>query len=97
MLIVWPVKPNNTGALFAIMTIIGVTSLTLLAVGLELGADLTRNADASSAILWFMCVCCSRVSMSVNGILQGELDRNYFCVGYALKHNHSYHNLRQIY
>jgi hypothetical protein len=46
------VKPNNTGGLFAIMIIIGTCSVTMLPVGLELGVELTRNADGSSAIMW---------------------------------------------
>ena len=49
-----PVKPHNTGLLFLLMTILGVTSITLLPIALELSADLTKNADGSSAILWFM-------------------------------------------
>jgi hypothetical protein len=52
--LIWAVKPHNTGGLFAIMTILGVTSITLLPVGLELSADLTKNAAGSSAILGFM-------------------------------------------
>ncbi|KAF8629891.1 hypothetical protein AX15_003247 [Amanita polypyramis BW_CC] len=52
--LIWAVKPNDTGGLFAIMTTLGVTSITLLPVGLELGVELTKNADGSSAILWFM-------------------------------------------
>ncbi|KAK7461987.1 hypothetical protein VKT23_008419 [Stygiomarasmius scandens] len=52
--LIWAVKPHNTGGLFAIMTIIGVTALTMLPVGLELACDLTRNAEGSSSILWFM-------------------------------------------
>jgi len=51
--LIWAVKPHNTGGLFAIMTILGVCSLTMLPVGLELGCDLTKNADGSSALLWF--------------------------------------------
>jgi len=35
------------------MTILGVCSVTMLPVGLELGCELTRNANASSAVLWF--------------------------------------------
>jgi len=38
------------------MTILGVGSITLLPIGLELGCELTRNADGSSAILWFWYV-----------------------------------------
>ncbi len=48
-----PAKPNNTGGLFALMTILGVTSITMLPVALELVCDLTRNADGSSSLLWF--------------------------------------------
>ncbi|KAG1742808.1 major facilitator superfamily domain-containing protein [Suillus lakei] len=50
--LIWAVKPNNTGGLFAIMVIIGTCSLIMLPVGLELGAEVTRNADGSAAILW---------------------------------------------
>ncbi|TFK44255.1 major facilitator superfamily domain-containing protein [Crucibulum laeve] len=51
--LIWAVKPNNTASLFVIMTIIGVCSVTMLPVGLELACELTRNADGSSALLWF--------------------------------------------
>ena len=46
------VRSGDTGGLFAIMAIIGATSLTMLPVAIELAVELTRNADASSAILW---------------------------------------------
>ncbi|KAF8894114.1 major facilitator superfamily domain-containing protein [Infundibulicybe gibba] len=51
--LIWAVKPNNLAGLFVIMTILGVCSITMLPIGLELGCELTRNADVSSAILWF--------------------------------------------
>jgi hypothetical protein len=50
------VKANNTGPLFVIFIIIGICSVTLLPVAIELGVELTRNADGSSALLWFLCV-----------------------------------------
>ncbi|KAG2145999.1 major facilitator superfamily domain-containing protein [Suillus bovinus] len=50
--LIWAVKPNNTGGLFAIMVIIGICSLIMLPVGLELAVEVTRNADGSAAILW---------------------------------------------
>ncbi|KAG1732247.1 major facilitator superfamily domain-containing protein [Suillus paluster] len=50
--LIWVVKPNNTGTIFAIMVIIGICSIILLPVGLELGVEITRNADSSAAILW---------------------------------------------
>jgi MFS transporter, FLVCR family, MFS-domain-containing protein 7 len=47
------VKPNDIAALYAMMVILGVSGVTLMPVCLELGVELTRNAAASSAILWF--------------------------------------------
>lgn len=46
------VRRNDTSGLFVIMAIIGAASLTLLPVALELAVELTRNANASSAMLW---------------------------------------------
>ncbi|KIM45391.1 hypothetical protein M413DRAFT_442062 [Hebeloma cylindrosporum] len=51
--LIWAVRPNNTAALFTIMAVIGVGSLPMLAVGMELCCEVTRNADGSSAIVWF--------------------------------------------
>ncbi|GJE88914.1 MFS general substrate transporter [Phanerochaete sordida] len=51
--LVWAVKENNTGGLFAIMALIGAGSVTLLPVALELAVEVTRNADGSAAVLWF--------------------------------------------
>lgn len=48
------VEPNNTGALFAIMALLGICTITMLPIGLELGCELTRNADGSSAVVWFL-------------------------------------------
>lgn len=50
--LIWAVRENNVVALYALFIIIGVFSVAMLPVGLELGCELTRNADASSAILW---------------------------------------------
>lgn len=49
------VRSDNTGALFALMAVIGAASVTLLPIALELAVEVTRNADGSSAILWFWC------------------------------------------
>jgi hypothetical protein len=54
--LIWAVKPGNSGGLFTIMAIIGAGSLTMMPVGLELGCEVTRNSDGSSALLWFSCV-----------------------------------------
>ncbi|KAH9985811.1 MFS general substrate transporter [Russula compacta] len=51
--LIWAVRPHNAAALFALFVVIGVCSITLLPVGIELGVELTRNPDGSSAVLWF--------------------------------------------
>lgn len=48
------VRENNTGALFAIFIIIGIFGVTILPVSLELGSEVTRNAETSASILWLM-------------------------------------------
>ncbi|KAG2078964.1 MFS general substrate transporter [Suillus decipiens] len=50
--LIWAIKPDNAGGLFAIMAVIGICSMIMLPVGLELGAEVTRNAGGSAAILW---------------------------------------------
>ena len=45
--------PNNAAALYAMMALIGAGSIPLLPVALELAVEVTRNANGSSAILWF--------------------------------------------
>ncbi|KAF8813928.1 MFS general substrate transporter [Phlegmacium glaucopus] len=51
--LIWAVRPNNTAALFVIMAAIGICSITMLPIALELACELTRNADGSSALVWF--------------------------------------------
>ncbi|KAL9711460.1 hypothetical protein Ac2012v2_004531 [Leucoagaricus gongylophorus] len=66
--LIWAVKPGNEAGLFVVMTIIGVCSVTMLPVGLELACEVTRNADGSSAILWFtsvLCICFFESFLSV--------------------------------
>ena len=58
------VRPHNVAALFAIFVIIGVCSITLLPVAVELGVELTRNSDGSSAVLWFLCALCFFAELS---------------------------------
>ncbi|KAI6134496.1 major facilitator superfamily domain-containing protein [Pisolithus thermaeus] len=50
--LIWAVTPNNTAALFVLMVIIGGCSVTMLPLALELGVEVTRNANGSSAVLW---------------------------------------------
>ncbi|KIK67132.1 hypothetical protein GYMLUDRAFT_217102 [Collybiopsis luxurians FD-317 M1] len=72
--LIWAVKPHNMGGLFAIMTILGVSSITMLPVALELASDLTRNAEGSSAILWFMGNLLSIVFVLVYDALRASPD-----------------------
>jgi len=51
--LIWAVRPNNAAALYAIFVVIGICSITLLPVAVELAVELTRNPDGSSAVLWF--------------------------------------------
>ncbi|KAF8554732.1 MFS general substrate transporter [Imleria badia] len=50
--LIWAVRPNNTAALFVIFVVVGICSMAMLPIGLELGVELTRNADTSAAVLW---------------------------------------------
>jgi FLVCR family MFS transporter 7 len=72
--LIWAVQPNNTQALFVIMAIIGVCSVTMLPVGLELGCEVTRNADASAALLWAMGNLCCVMFILVEGALRAGPD-----------------------
>ncbi|PPQ93805.1 hypothetical protein CVT25_013514 [Psilocybe cyanescens] len=72
--LIWAVRPNNTAALFAIMAVIGVCSVPMLAVGMELACELTRNADGSSAIVWFSGNLFAVVFILVAGALREGSD-----------------------
>ncbi|KAJ7925250.1 hypothetical protein B0H13DRAFT_2573314 [Mycena leptocephala] len=68
--LVWAVKPNNTGALYAVCVLIGVSSVTMLPVSLELACEITRNSDGSSALLWFACNGLTIIFVLVEGALR---------------------------
>ncbi|KAJ7183293.1 major facilitator superfamily domain-containing protein [Mycena filopes] len=68
--LIWAVRPHNTAALFVIMAVIGAASLTLLPVALELGCEVTRNAQASSALLWFTVNLFEIIFVQVQGALR---------------------------
>ena len=46
------VRKDDAAGLFILLGVIGICCLTLLPVTLELGVELTRNADTSASILW---------------------------------------------
>lgn len=50
--LIFTVKPDNTIAIFIVAALIGIIGFLLLPVGLELGVEVTRCAETSSAMLW---------------------------------------------
>jgi MFS transporter, FLVCR family, MFS-domain-containing protein 7 len=46
------VKPNNLAGIYVVLVLIASISFILLPVGLELGVEITRNAETSTAVLW---------------------------------------------
>ncbi|KAF7330192.1 MFS general substrate transporter [Mycena venus] len=74
--LIWAVRPHNTAALFGIMAAIGASSLTLLPVALELGCEVTRNAQGSSALLWFIVNLFEITFVQAQGALRAGIDGN---------------------
>ncbi|PVF99442.1 MFS general substrate transporter [Serendipita vermifera] len=50
--LIFAVRPNNAIPIFVLAGLIGCLGFLLLPVGLELGCEVTRNAEVSSALLW---------------------------------------------
>jgi len=70
--LIWAVRPHNVAALFTIFIVIGVCSITLLPVAIELGVELTRNSDGSSAVLWFFANMLCIMFVLVQGALRAS-------------------------
>ncbi|KAF8686468.1 MFS general substrate transporter [Rhizoctonia solani] len=51
--LIWDVQPNNYAGIYVVMVLIGISSFTLLPIALEIGCEVTRSAETSSAMLWF--------------------------------------------
>ncbi|CAE6431331.1 unnamed protein product [Rhizoctonia solani] len=49
---IWVVRENNTAGLYAVLVVMGVGSFTLLPIALEMGCEITRSPEVSSAVLW---------------------------------------------
>lgn len=45
-------RPNNLGGIYVVLVAISSVSFILLPVGLELGVEITHNAETSTAVLW---------------------------------------------
>jgi FLVCR family MFS transporter 7 len=58
------------------MAVMGACSLPLLPVGLELSAEVTRNADASSALLFFGANALGAIFLGVENALREGPEAN---------------------
>ncbi|KZS98469.1 MFS general substrate transporter [Sistotremastrum niveocremeum HHB9708] len=74
--LIWAVRPHNAAPLYILFALIGAISITLLPVALELGCEITRNADAAAAILWFSGNLFSVVFVLVGNALTDGQDAN---------------------
>ncbi|EIW81789.1 MFS general substrate transporter [Coniophora puteana RWD-64-598 SS2] len=74
--LVWAIRPDNAGALFVIFAVIGAGSVIMLPIGLELGCELTRNADGSAAVLWCSGNLFGVIMILAEGALRGGEDAN---------------------
>lgn len=45
-------RAHNPGGIFAVMAIIGILSLALLPISLELACEFIQDAEVSAAIMW---------------------------------------------
>ncbi|KAI0320777.1 MFS general substrate transporter [Amylostereum chailletii] len=85
--LIWAVRPDNTGALFGVLVIIGACSVTLLPIALELACELTRNADGSSAVLWFFGNLFCIIFLLSQGALRAPLTAGGPAPQYASRHH----------
>ncbi|KAI6118196.1 major facilitator superfamily domain-containing protein [Pisolithus sp. B1] len=72
--LIWAVTPNNAAVLFVLMAMIGSCSISMLPLALELGVELTRNANGSSAVLLCSGNLCAIVLILVEGALRAPSD-----------------------
>ena len=78
------VRPHNVVALFAIFIVIGVCSITLLPIAIELGVELTGNPDGSSAVLWFLCALCFFTELPHQRLISFVRSANMLCIIFVL-------------
>lgn len=74
--LIWAIRPNNLAVIFVIMVIIGACSMAMLPIALELGVELTRNADGSASILWCSGNLCSIILILGEGALRAPSTAN---------------------
>jgi len=68
--LIWDVRPNNSAGIYVVMVVIGISSFVLLPIALELGCEITRSAEVSSAVLWFSGNLFAVVFVLVEGALR---------------------------
>jgi len=72
--LIWGIKPNALGGIYAQFVLIGICSFILLPVALELGCEVSRNAETSSAIFWCFANLMSVIYILVEGALRAPAD-----------------------
>ncbi|KZT58894.1 MFS general substrate transporter [Calocera cornea HHB12733] len=72
--LIWGIRGNDLGGIYAQFVLIGVCSFILLPVALELGVEVSRNAETSSAIFWCSANLFSVIYILVEGALRAPED-----------------------
>lgn len=55
--LLWVIKPANDIGIVAVFIVLGFASFALLPIGLELGAEITRQPEASSSAFYWLSTC----------------------------------------
>ncbi|KAF8212680.1 hypothetical protein K438DRAFT_1957299 [Mycena galopus ATCC 62051] len=76
LVFIWIVKPHNAAVIYVLCVIVGVASVTMLPVSLELACEVTRNAEGSSSLLWFACNAFTIMFILVEGALRAGPSAN---------------------
>ncbi|KII86720.1 hypothetical protein PLICRDRAFT_163999 [Plicaturopsis crispa FD-325 SS-3] len=74
--LIFAVRPNAAPGIYVIMAVIGMAGVTLLPIALELGVELTRNPEGSSAMMWFSANVFGLVFVIVDGSLRAPATAN---------------------
>ncbi|KDQ15326.1 hypothetical protein BOTBODRAFT_108891 [Botryobasidium botryosum FD-172 SS1] len=72
--LIWDVTPHNYTGLYIVLVLIGIGSFMLLPVALELGCEVTRSAETSSAVLWFSANLFSFIFIIIGNALRAGPD-----------------------
>ncbi|KZO95536.1 MFS general substrate transporter [Calocera viscosa TUFC12733] len=74
--LIWGIRGDGLGGIYAQFVLIGICSFILLPVALELGCEVSRNAETSSAIFWCSANLFSVIYILVEGALRASADAN---------------------